>query len=139
MTNCPYIIFDQSHCAGCHGWRCTAFGRKKKLSDVSVCQAEEEWVVCPRYLATTTAKPSGIGVLGMPGSTTSGAAPLAVPAPPPPATGCEFMSVAGSRGCCSNMWCDAGNMMLRSTKKCYSPSTMAECRLYVKAKRKEAK
>ncbi len=139
MTNCTHLIFEQSHCVGCHGYRCIAFGRKKKLSDVSVCRDGEEWVVCPRYLAAATAKPSGIGVLGMPGSTTDVAAPRVIPVSSPQMVGCEYMSVSSSSGCCSNMWCDVGNMVLRSTKKCYSPSTVLECKHYVKAKREGVK
>ena len=131
--HCPYLRFDESHCAGCQGWRCYAFGRKKKISDPSMCQNEEEWDECPRYVDAAT-KSSGIGALGMPRLT-----PKVTPLPPPQPIGCEYMSVSSSRGCCSNMWCDAGNMMLRSTKKCYSPSTVLECKLYVKAKREGVK
>ena len=51
MANCPYLIWkDSKGCVNCLGWRCTA-GREKKLTDVSMCQNEDEWIECPKYLS----------------------------------------------------------------------------------------
>ena len=50
MVNCPYLIYEASHCASCTGWSCNVFGRKKRLSDTSMCIVNEEWIECPRYL-----------------------------------------------------------------------------------------
>jgi len=139
MTNCVYLIFEQSHCAGCHGWRCTAFGRKKKLSDSMICQNEEEWTECPRYLAATTARPSGIGVLGMPGSMSDTLGELAVAVPQPQALPCEYLGMPANDGWCCHQWCIAGNVAVRSTKVCNSPPSRAECRYYVDGKRRGVK
>jgi len=50
MADCPYLNFEASHCRACSGFYCTAAGRKKKLSDPSMCKTEEEWIECPRYV-----------------------------------------------------------------------------------------
>lgn len=51
VTDCPYLIYKEPKgCVNCLGWRCTA-GREKKLSDVSVCQNEEAWRECAKYLS----------------------------------------------------------------------------------------
>jgi len=132
MASCPYLKLEQSHCAGCQGYRCLAFGRKKKVSDsdLETCKVESEWEECPRYLDATATKPSGIGVLGTPRLT-----PRVTPLPPPQPTGCVYLGVTSGETCCSNMWCYANNMPLRTTKTCYSPSSTAECRYFVKASR----
>ncbi len=52
MVDCPYLDFKASSCRGCSGFFCTAKGRRKKLSDTSMCRDEREWVECPRYLGT---------------------------------------------------------------------------------------
>jgi hypothetical protein len=129
MANCPYLKLEQSHCAGCTGWRCLAFGRKKKISDPSTCQNEEEWDECPRYVDATT-KPSGIGVLGMPRLT-----PRVTPLPPPQAPQCEYLGIPPGGEACCFMWCYGGNVPLRTTKTCHSPSSMTECRYFIKASR----
>jgi len=53
MVNCPYLIYEASHCAACTGWACNAFGRKKRLTDISMCQDNEEWLECTRYTTKT--------------------------------------------------------------------------------------
>jgi len=135
---CPYLRFDESHCAGCRGWRCIAFGRKKKLSDISICQNEEEWSECPRYLDATVAKPSGIGSLGMPGSTVVASVPRATPLPAPHAIGCKYLGPPPGGACCYK-WCYAGSVPLRTTKICLSPPSRAECKYYVDGIRRRLK
>jgi len=49
MVNCPYLIYEASHCAACTGWFCVVFGRKKKLTDISMCKVNAEWLDCTRY------------------------------------------------------------------------------------------
>lgn len=141
MVNCPYLTFDKSHCAGCHGWRCTAFGRKKKLSDVSVCQSEEEWGACPRFLDASTTRPSGIGVLGIgiSRSVSDISRQRVVVIPQPQALSCEYLGIPPGGEACCFQWCYAGNRPVRSTKTCFSPPSRAECKHFVKAKREGVK
>ena len=129
--SCPYLSYDESHCAGCRGWRCIAFGRKKKLSDVSICQNDEEWPECPRYLEAAGGS-SGIGVLGMPGVPRSESLPL------PQVLPCIYLGMPDGGGCC-HKWCIAGNVAVRSTKVCNSPPSRAECKYYIQGRRRGVK
>ena len=130
--SCPYLRYDESHCAGCRGWYCAAFGRKKKLSDTVVCQDGEEWPECPRYIDTIGAKPVGIGVLGMPRST------AVAPPPPSQALPCIYLGMPEGGGCC-HQWCVAGNVAVRSTKVCNSPPSRDECKYYIQGIRRGVK
>lgn len=141
MVNCPYLIYEASHCAGCTGWACQAFGRKKRLSDTSMCVVNEEWLECPRYTAKiekVTKSPDpipvvkldeGIGVVSLPGkkipeSVAVERAALA----PPPGEDCPYLGPVplGEVACCG-FWCHANNTPIRTTTACKSPPTWREC------------
>lgn len=50
MVNCPYLNYEPPECAGCTGWVCDAFGKKKRLTHTSICVDDEQWPECTRYL-----------------------------------------------------------------------------------------
>jgi len=141
IMGCPYLRYDESHCAGCRGWYCAAFGRKKKMSDISICQSEEEWLECPRYMDASSGKSSGIGVLGAPKpkviiERVSRANPIPTPNLPP---GCEYMGIPPGGPACCFVWCYADNRAIRSTKICRHKPSKSECRYFIQAKRRGVK
>ena len=97
MVNCPYLKWSESKgCVNCLGWRCTAGSREKKLSDVSMCQNESEWIECPKYLSKQPQAES---------FTVSNAIPsevitfnIEVPVSP---TTCPYLGEIPPEGCCS--------------------------------------
>jgi len=51
MTRCEFLIYERSKsCSGCTGWFCVAKGRKKKVGDTTICNNDELWGECTRYL-----------------------------------------------------------------------------------------
>ena len=145
MVNCPYLIYETSHCAACTGWSCNAFGRKKRLSDTSMCVVNEEWLECPRYTTKigTVKEPApipivsvkGIGVLSPPGKIPESVARARATSAPPPGEDCPYLEAdpVGAT-CCSGFHCRAINAPLRSYKICRSPP-FHECQRYQKAVR----
>ena len=99
MVNCQYLIWKApTGCVNCSGWRCTAGSREKKLSDVSVCQNEEAWRECAKYLslqpnaeATTLSTPTTFEELALP----------TAPEAPAPPTVCPYFGDIPLEGCCS--------------------------------------
>lgn len=133
MVNCPYLIYEPSHCAACTGWYCKVFGRNKKLSDTSMCVVTEEWLDCPRY----TAK---VGVAKEPEPTEEETDQIVDEAvdprtyiPPPVSTDCPYLGPAPTgEPCCSNFWCLAISVPLRAYKICKQPP-FHECQRYQRA------
>lgn len=138
MVNCPYLIYEASHCAACTGWSCTAFGRKKRLSDTSMCTVNEEWIECPRYTTKigTVKEPEpipvvsvkGIGVLSPPGKIPESVARSRAASAPPPGEDCPYLGPVpvGEVACCG-FWCHASDTPIRTTTACTSPPTWREC------------
>ena len=149
MVNCPYLRHETSHCSGCTGWHCYAFGRKKKLSDQAMCIDDAEWPECPRYrkkVESTKKAPDpiptvqfrGIGVVSPPGVkrvTHRRPAP-----PPPPPDDCPYLGPvpAGETACCG-LWCYATNGPVRTGTTCQSPASWRECREMFAASRRRVK
>jgi len=51
MTRCEFLIYEESKsCVNCTGWFCISKGRKKKVGDTTMCNNEELWRECTRYL-----------------------------------------------------------------------------------------
>ena len=51
MTRCTFALYTRSKsCTTCTGWHCTAKGRKKKIGDLALCDDDDLWSVCTRYL-----------------------------------------------------------------------------------------
>jgi len=145
MVNCPYLIYETSHCAGCTGWSCTVFGRKKRLSDTSMCVVNEEWIECPRYTTKigTVKEPDpipvvsvkGIGVLLPPGEIPEAVAVERAASAPPPGDDCPYLAPdPPGATCCSGFHCRAANVSLRAFKICKVPP-YHECQRYQKAVR----
>ena len=128
MGNCPFLVLEQSHCAGCSGYFCTAFGRKKKLNDLTDCRKEALWSVCPRYTSNVDklvpVKRPGIGVIGQP------AQPVRLVAPRPALDVCPFLGPPPPGVCNCPLWCHAGSHVVRSSKVCHSRPSRVECRDY---------
>ena len=143
MVNCPYLIYETSHCAGCTGWSCNAFGRKKRLSDTSMCVLNEEWLECPRYTkkigSVTKVDPipvvklRGIGVVSPPGEKRESVKTVA--SIPLPGDDCPYLAPdPPGATCCSGFHCRAANVSLRAFKICKVPP-YHECQRYQKAVR----
>ena len=116
MADCPYLLFEASHCRACSGFFCTAAGRKKKISNPSMCKDEEEWIECPRYLATLS--PSERAALAEAGTTTK---KLRVPiATPITVKKCPYLGPRPDGGCCG-MWCYGINKYLKLSHKTCGP------------------
>ena len=114
MADCPYLDFKASSCRGCSGFFCTAKGRKKKLSDTSMCKNEEEWIECPRYLATLS--PFERASLAE-----AGTVPIV---PRVTIKKCPYL---GSRpdGQCCGMWCYGINKYLKLPHKTCGPGWLS--------------
>ena len=153
MVKCPYLKYDQSpSCVACTGWRCYAFGRKKKVSDTSVFMDEDEWLECPRYVDATApkevdpipvVKASGIGVIGAPGSATKVAPRVRAPTRPkaPVISGdCPYLGPVpmGETACCG-MWCYSTYGPVRTGTTCQSPPSWRECKHVFSAHRRGVK
>lgn len=143
--NCPYLHYEASHCAGCTGWHCYVFGRKKRLSDTSMCANEDEWVECPRYLKKVaptdpdgipTVQLRGIGVLGAP--RVRGAPRMR--RPPLPADDCPYLGPVptGEKACCG-YWCYSTGGPIRSVKACHSRPSWRECKFLFQGQRRKVK
>lgn len=51
MTRCEFLVNEvSSSCTSCTGWFCMAKGRKKKVGDTTICNNDELWSTCTRYL-----------------------------------------------------------------------------------------
>lgn len=51
MTRCEFLVREVSKsCTTCTGWFCVAKGRKKKVGDTTICNNDEQWSICTRYL-----------------------------------------------------------------------------------------
>lgn len=152
MVNCPYLIYEPSSCVACTGWVCQAFGRKKRLSDTSVCVDEEQWVECPRYLQKVTPvkepeseeevielppteEVTSTQTIGETITVTAEPESVEVQAPlPAPSTDCPYLGPvpAGKEACCG-FWCYAYDSPIRTTTACNSPPTWRECKGFMKA------
>lgn len=148
MVKCDYLTYDQSQsCAGCTGWRCYAFGRKKKVSDTTVCMEEEEWIECPRYVKAVepekiepipVVKAKGIGVIGQPKT-----AVFKDPTRPKPNTlpaDCPYLGpIPKGKTACCGIWCYATDGPLRTGTTCHSRPSWQECKRLFEAHRKGVK
>jgi len=124
VADCPYLNFEASHCRACSGFFCTAAGRKKKISDPSMCK--EEWVECPRYLVTLS--PSERVTLAETGTFTK---KLKVPITPRVTMKmCPYLGPRPDGGCCG-MWCFAVNARARLPRRTCGPSWLG-CKRYMK-------
>lgn len=126
MVNCPYLLYEPSSCVACTGWFCDVFGRKKKLTDTSMCTITEEWLECPRY----TTK---VGTVTEDEETLDEPVDLETYVPPPVSDDCPYLGPAPTGAtCCSDFWCHAINVALRAYKICRRPP-FHECQRYQKA------
>lgn len=51
MTRCEFLVNEISlSCTNCTGWFCTAKGRKKKVGDTTICNNDEQWSICTRFV-----------------------------------------------------------------------------------------
>jgi len=164
MVNCPYLTYEPSHCTACTGWFCNVFGRRKKLTDTSICTDNEEWLECTRYktpIGTVTEPEPELEVeeevIELPPTeeaTTFTAfiggdvetievvfEPETVEAaqpPPRPSNDCPYLGpVPADKVACCGFWCYADDSPIRTTTACTSPPTWRECRPRVKASRRE--
>ena len=148
MVKCPYLVYEQSQsCVACTGWRCVSLGRKKKISDNSVCMDEAEWIDCVRYVESTApekvepipiVKASGIGVIGQP-KTVVVKDPTR-PKAPVPSADCPYLGPVpeGEVACCG-MWCYSTYGPIRTGTTCQSRPSWQECKHVFSAHRRGVK
>ena len=142
MKNCPYLIFKEpTGCVDCSGFRCTAGSREKKLSDVSICQNEEAWRECAKYLSL---QPNAAELIistpiisewtPLESTTTIVHGNNATPAPVITITAtsqtCPYLEPTPGNECCSAT-CHAKEIRVVPRKNCRSPE---QCTRYLAAK-----
>ncbi len=158
MVNCSYLTYEPSHCTACTGWFCNVFGKRKKLTDTSMCVNKEDWLICTRYTKVNPVKESEVEeeVIELPLTeeviTSTGVdmetskvsvEPEPVPEPepepvqvwvppPPPTSDCPYLGpVPVDAVACCGFWCHASNTAIRTTTACTSPPSWRECKKYV--------
>lgn len=125
MVDCPYLSFKASHCRGCSGFFCTAKGRKKKISDPSMCKDEEERIECPRYLATLS--PTELAALVEAVTTLEKHEVIVAQVKPKK---CPYLGPRPDGQCCG-LWCYGINKYLKLPHKTCGPGWL-DCGRYWK-------
>ena len=148
MSECPYLSFSESKsCANCTGYRCVAYGRAKKLTDVALCK--EGYRECPRYVDAAGVKVEEPKVF----TTNTGnfdTTTVKVEVPPPPQvkayikspcgcgeeirlSNCPYQSTNPPPGMkpCTGVWCHANNKSVRVPKNCWN---FQICTVYLMSK-----
>jgi len=147
MTRCEFLIYEQSKsCSGCTGWFCVVKGRKKKVGDAAICNDEELWSECTRYLQVYPKPPDlEIEPIVEFSSTETFDEPLYledvlledeitdIPKPTPPKPKpllqtCLYLGPPppGVHTCCG-LYCYAENISVRTGTTCTSRPSWLEC------------
>jgi hypothetical protein len=149
-------------CHSCTGWFCVAKGRKKKVGDTTICNNEELWRECVRYLQVYPAPEPELddiddALLGdetleepifTPTADFNYLAPIDetmedeivdTPPPPPkkPRTTCPYLGPPpkGVRTCCG-YYCYADDVAVRTATQCTSRPSWLECVVRLRAVRR---